>query len=229
MLLTSSQVSIALSSGIICIFTTALFLSGYAIQQRTLRDLRQAIKPSPRPDTQIFLPDRFKKSTTELKDGTVVIVPDDADDKYGGGGIGGMQRQREQQNTVIEIRPTLPQETINKEGGGSRRPKPSKPKPRRTRQRQQQQQQQQQIVTNSQEKIPEAPVPAKDDAKTEEEKRASEKEQTPEKTIPKLDLVEHPEDPQKPVSRAERRRLIKEEIQRLASTQERGYYQRRLW
>jgi hypothetical protein len=32
-----------------------------------------------------------------------------------------------------------------------------------------------------------------------------------------------------PVSRAERRRLIKEEIQRLSQSEERVYYQRRLW
>ena len=44
--------------------------------------------------------------------------------------------------------------------------------------------------------------------------------------------VEHP-DPlakdQKPISRAERRRLIKEEIRRLAQSDRPLYYQRRLW
>lgn len=35
--------------------------------------------------------------------------------------------------------------------------------------------------------------------------------------------------PQKPISRAERRRRIKEEIAKLSQGQERGYYQRRLW
>ncbi|ESZ89460.1 hypothetical protein SBOR_10157 [Sclerotinia borealis F-4128] len=45
MLLTSGQISVAISSFIIFIFTTALFLSGYILQQQTVRDLREAIKP----------------------------------------------------------------------------------------------------------------------------------------------------------------------------------------
>ncbi|TGO37423.1 hypothetical protein BHYA_0098g00470 [Botrytis hyacinthi] len=45
MLLTSGQVSVAISSFIVFLFTTALFLSGYVLQQQTVRDLREAIKP----------------------------------------------------------------------------------------------------------------------------------------------------------------------------------------
>jgi hypothetical protein len=44
--------------------------------------------------------------------------------------------------------------------------------------------------------------------------------------------VEHPDPLVKskvPISRAERRRLIKEEIQRLSQSEEKIYYQRRLW
>ncbi|KAL2062359.1 hypothetical protein VTL71DRAFT_6625 [Oculimacula yallundae] len=44
-LLTSAQVSVAISSTIVFLFTTALFLSGYVLQQQTVRDLRAAIKP----------------------------------------------------------------------------------------------------------------------------------------------------------------------------------------
>jgi len=55
-------------------FTAALFLSGYAIQQRTLRDLRAAIRQPARPSPKIFLPDRFSERTTELPDGTVVVL-----------------------------------------------------------------------------------------------------------------------------------------------------------
>ena len=61
-------------------FTTALFLSGYAIQQRTLREIRASIKPPPRPSQLIFLPDRFKKMTTELSDGSIVVI--DEEDEY---------------------------------------------------------------------------------------------------------------------------------------------------
>ncbi|QSZ37087.1 hypothetical protein DSL72_009179 [Monilinia vaccinii-corymbosi] len=45
MLLTSGQVSVAISSFIVFFFTTALFLSGYVLQQATVRDLREAINP----------------------------------------------------------------------------------------------------------------------------------------------------------------------------------------
>ncbi|RKF57488.1 hypothetical protein OnM2_073063 [Erysiphe neolycopersici] len=45
MLLYSSQVSVAISSFIAFIFTVALFLSGYILQQKTLRDLRAEIRP----------------------------------------------------------------------------------------------------------------------------------------------------------------------------------------
>lgn len=44
------------------------------------------------------------------------------------------------------------------------------------------------------------------------------------------DLVPNPNDEkQKPISRAERRRLIKEEIRRLSQGEQPVYYQRRLW
>ncbi|KAK2624853.1 hypothetical protein QTJ16_006046 [Diplocarpon rosae] len=64
MLITSGQISIAFSSAVVFLFTTALFLSGYVLQQATVRDLRAAIKPQlerslPRPD--LFLPPQFNK------------------------------------------------------------------------------------------------------------------------------------------------------------------------
>ncbi|KAF3768691.1 hypothetical protein M406DRAFT_251469 [Cryphonectria parasitica EP155] len=133
MLLTSSQVSVAISSAIVVAFTAALFLSGYVIQQRTVRHLRAAIRPDSSP--QIYLPDRFRDDTTELADGTIVML-----DEYG--------------------RPV----------------------------RQEEEQQEQEQQRPAQEKPGE-----------------------------------------KPISRAERRRLIKEEIQRLSQGEEPLYYQRRLW
>lgn len=44
-LLSQSQVSVVVSSGIILIFTILLFLSGYVIQQRTVTGLQAAIRP----------------------------------------------------------------------------------------------------------------------------------------------------------------------------------------
>ncbi|OBT40415.1 hypothetical protein VE00_08857 [Pseudogymnoascus sp. WSF 3629] len=46
MLLTQSQVSVFISVVTIFFFTLALFLSGYVLQQKTLTNLRAAIKPS---------------------------------------------------------------------------------------------------------------------------------------------------------------------------------------
>ncbi|KAF1942801.1 hypothetical protein EJ02DRAFT_374822 [Clathrospora elynae] len=45
LLLTSSQVSVVLSAAIIFLFTLALFLSGYVLQQRYVHTLQAAIKP----------------------------------------------------------------------------------------------------------------------------------------------------------------------------------------
>ncbi|KAE9966980.1 hypothetical protein BLS_006645 [Venturia inaequalis] len=45
MLLTSSQVQVVLSSGIVFIFTFLLFLSGYVVQQRSVAQLQTAIRP----------------------------------------------------------------------------------------------------------------------------------------------------------------------------------------
>ena len=145
--------------------TAALFLSGYAIQQRTLRDLRAAIKPSPRPSPKIFLPDRFQKSTTELEDGTIVAVDDDFD----------VPRRKTQGALVVEVKQTLPE---GAEGLQEQKP----------------------VVDDN-----EGPT------------------RTARGDEAQSDKVE------KPISRAERRRRIKEEIMQLSQGEERGYYQRRLW
>lgn len=48
-LLTSSTVSVILSTGVICIFTLLLFLSGYVLQQQSVRNIQYAIRPPPAP------------------------------------------------------------------------------------------------------------------------------------------------------------------------------------
>ncbi|KAK5118273.1 hypothetical protein LTR62_002786 [Meristemomyces frigidus] len=53
-LLSQSQVSIVVSSGVVLVFTFLLFLSGYVIQQRTLTGLQAVIKPRlPKPPPSI--------------------------------------------------------------------------------------------------------------------------------------------------------------------------------
>ncbi|KAH8660772.1 hypothetical protein BGZ60DRAFT_566471 [Tricladium varicosporioides] len=79
MLLTSSQVSVAISSFIVFFFTLALFLSGYVLQQQTVRDLRAAIKPQivrPQPELQLYLPPQFREHDEELPGDASDLVPD---------------------------------------------------------------------------------------------------------------------------------------------------------
>lgn len=50
------------------IFTTALFLCGYVVQQKTVNDIREAIKPQPRPvHTNLYVPPK--------PDATPIVVP----------------------------------------------------------------------------------------------------------------------------------------------------------
>ncbi|KLU88164.1 hypothetical protein MAPG_07151 [Magnaporthiopsis poae ATCC 64411] len=147
-MITSSQASVAISSLIVVACTTALFLSGYAIQQRTLRDLRAAIKPAPRPSPHIFI--------QESSDWRAALAAGDTDGKAAGAG---------EEPVVIEVEQTPPadghQEDANADGVG---------------------------------------LEVEVDGKT-----------------------------QKPLSRVERRRRIKEEIRKLSQGETPVYYQRRLW
>lgn len=176
--------------------TAALFLSGYALQQRTLRDLRQAIKPAPRPSPKIFLPDRFKQSTTELADGTVIILDDGKSDT----------NSKPNDQTVIQVKQTV---------ASKAEPAPEKFKS---------------PPAKDQQPTKTATVETDDKAESQAKpygpvnKQDSTEKQSGDDGQPQDDAEE-----QKPMSRAERRRRIKEEIQKLSQGQERGYYQRRLW
>ncbi|POR33695.1 Uncharacterized protein TPAR_06113 [Tolypocladium paradoxum] len=164
--LTSAEVSVLASMAIVVVCTLALFLSGYAIQQRTLRDLRQAIRPrQSRPSPQAHLPDRFRTATTEPEDGTVVVAKSEA--------------HRE----AAEVSKTAAEAPQDASGGVSA--------------------EQRAVIEHLK-----AQVAAKSWA------------------------VEHPDPRSKsriPVTRAERRRLIRAEIRRLAQAEQPVYYQRRLW
>lgn len=173
------------------IFTAALFLSGYAIQQRTLRDLREAIKPSPRPKPQIFLPDRFKTTTTELEDGTIVVVDLDlGEDKY-------RPPKSHTEQIVIEVRPTAEGDEEEKQGGNE---------------------------MQRMDDVTEGPQ-TKDDAELADADAPGTAEATGDGATRSPAKAKK----EKKISRAERRRLIKEEIQRLAQAERPMLYQRRLW
>lgn len=152
------------------------------IQQRTLRDLRAAItyNREPRPSPKIYLPDRFKTSTTELEDGTVVALDDPR--------LGSRRRvDAAKEDDIIIVRPTFPDEKL-----------PA------------QQQRQQQRPGMFKKAAAAAAAVAGSLGETQEDGDST-------------------ANTQKPVSRAERRRQIKEEIRKLSEGQEPVYYQRRLW
>ena len=62
-LLTSSTISVAISGAVICAFTFLLFLSGYVLQQRTVRSLQEALRQPPEPKPIPTLPPQFASPT----------------------------------------------------------------------------------------------------------------------------------------------------------------------
>ncbi|KAM0326205.1 hypothetical protein ACHAQA_006802 [Verticillium albo-atrum] len=191
MLLTSSQVSCLVTSLIIVSCTTALFLSGYVIQQRTVNQLRAAIRqqplnPSPRPN----LPDRFRSTTTELQDGTIVVLESEA------------QAEANQRSPiVVEVRPSLPH------------PEPAA---------------QQKVLAPSPQDALAAELRAAQIAL--EKADVTERERNVRLLSERNQLNPDPvAEDQKPISRAQRRRLIKEELFRLSHDEQPVHYQRRLY
>ncbi len=173
--------------------TTALFLSGYAIQLRTLRQLRAAIRAPPEPSPKIFLPDRFRKSTTELADGTVVVIDDDDDDYGSQDGV-----------AVVEVKPSVPAEHEE-----------TSPPAHSHDAEEEDERQDSRIFHDT------TPETAEQDAA-----------QKPVTADPPPSGGEEDDDEdkaQKEISRAERRRRIKEEIKRLSVGKTPVYYQRRLY
>ncbi|KAJ4386379.1 hypothetical protein N0V93_009274 [Gnomoniopsis smithogilvyi] len=249
-LLTSSQVSVAISSAIVVSFTTALFLSGYAIQQRTVRHLRAAIRPDSSP--QIFLPDRFRDDTTELEDGTIVMLDEynrpirlkagrisigQANSFNVADGANGLETEAEtnrqgQDEVKITVQETLPEVTDQQQTVIALEDSPivQDPTPENT---EVGQESQAPLQGPEQEPMPE-PVPEPVPEAVPEPVQAQP--QPAPWEIRGDDMVEEEplgeigdEDGGKPMSRAERRRKIKEEIQKLSQGDTPLYYQRRLW
>ncbi|CAK7225251.1 hypothetical protein SCUCBS95973_005800 [Sporothrix curviconia] len=199
MLLTSSQVSVAVSASIVVLCTFALFISGYVLQQRTLRQLRESIRmPKPEPP-KIFLPDRFNKMTTELADGTIVTIDTDGEEENASGHgiitadnapsksqasplVGGRKDKDRQEaaDLVVEVRSSQPGAEDNT------------------------------TTTNNNNNNKQPKATQKEAGNTGV-------------------LSAAPEKKQKPVSKAERRRLIKEELMKMAANDKPVYYQRRLY
>ncbi|EXJ92306.1 hypothetical protein A1O3_00856 [Capronia epimyces CBS 606.96] len=81
-LLTSSAVSVAISGGVVCLFTFLLFLSGYVLQQQTVRALQDAFRQPPERKPVPTLPPQFQHldndtihvALEEQPDGTGSVV-----------------------------------------------------------------------------------------------------------------------------------------------------------
>lgn len=173
------------------------------------------------------MPDRFKKSTTELPDGTVIEV-EDGNHRGSQKPIRGTKTQQRgtgnnQKGFVVEVKPTLPEEAKGrtahvedkkgkgkKEGDGKNKKKTAK-----------QDTKQQRVKSRGQAQVggKQAPTAGKEGLEQQQKKSRP----------PGPDSVPHPEDGEVLVSRAERRRLIKQELRKLSEGTERGYWQRRLW
>ncbi|KAL7954527.1 hypothetical protein V8C34DRAFT_294141 [Trichoderma compactum] len=201
LLLTSGQVSMLATASMILLCASALFLSGYAIQQRTLRELRAAIRPRQSP--KAHLPEEFGGALADLDESPLLVI------------------ETEAQRWSREARELNPQIKVSDaEIQVEETPVESKPEPE--------------------------PEPEHKEQKEEEHKEKSvavpdgepTKEQlailaTIQKSVAdKSWAVEHPDPLAKnkaPISAAERRKLIKDEIKRLAQSEKPVYYQRRLW
>lgn len=179
--------------------------------------LRAAIRPNPSP--QIYIPDRFREDTTELADGTIVVL-----DEYNRpvrqrisvsgrpDGRGNDLDDSEAGEVAVEVKET-PAESLDEQ------------QQQRVLAIEKLRQETEDAEAQEQKQGPEqAPVESKPQPAPWEMRAGGEQ-------IPR-EGTEHAEvetQLEKPVSRAERRRLIKEEIMRLAQGDEPVYYQRRLY
>jgi hypothetical protein len=169
----------------------ALFLSGYALQQRTLQDLRVAIRPGhTRPSPKAHLPDYFTRETRQSDDGVIEIHASQAD-----------RDEKERLAKKYELREDP--KTKKKSGGDRQAARAEKHDTQLG------------------------------DAKTQAtEEQLAMLEMIKKQAAQQAWAVDHPDPAAKnrlPITRAERRKLIKDEIQRLAQTDKPVYYQRRLW
>lgn len=211
------------------------------IQQRTVSHLRAAIRPDSSP--QIYLPDRFRDDTTELADGTIVMLDEynrpvrlksgrisigkgpEVTEEASGEPLVGEPLVGDGQGAVeIQVEETLPAVS---DGQEQQQIVMAAEEPATAQEFSQDHDAQQEI--NHDPPLP-PPPPAEEVVKVQAQPQASpwevRSEDLPRDEEPVDDGAEKDE---KPISRAERRRLIKEEIQRLSQGETPIYYQRRLW
>ncbi|KAL6901542.1 hypothetical protein GGI43DRAFT_383153 [Trichoderma evansii] len=200
LLLTSGQVSMLATATMIILCTSALFLSGYAIQQRTLRDLRAAIRPRQSP--KAHLPEEFRGALTDIEEDGLIVLETEGQRWSREARAMGSKAQARVSDAEIQVELT-PVESEPE----------SEPK-----------------AEQKEEEQKEAPAAVPNGEPTKKQLEMLEKIQ--QSVADKSWAVENPDPLSKnkaPISRAERRKMIKDEILRLAQSEKPVYYQRRLW
>jgi hypothetical protein len=170
-------------------FTAALFLSGYVLQQQTVRDLRAAIKPQlmrPKPGPDLYLPPQFRDA--EYWEARGVVDAARVDEGEGSSEKGARNGARDSEEKITD---GDEDDMI----GATRWQKAARRKKK----------------LMEEKGLKEAQKPMIEEQSGVEEQR------------------EVPKPPEKPISRAERRRRIKEQI--LAEGEGEGFkgYKRRMW
>lgn len=185
------------TASMILLCASALFLSGYAIQQRTLRELRAAIRPRQSP--KAHLPEEFRGALADLDESSLLVIETEAQ-RWS-------REARELASPQIKVSDAEIQVVET--------PVESKPEPE---------------PEHKEEEHKEKKVAVPEGEPTKEQLAML---ATIQKSVKdKSWAVEHPDPLAKnkaPISAAERRRLIKEEIKKLAQSEKPVYYQRRLW
>ncbi|PTB41580.1 uncharacterized protein TrAFT101_009811 [Trichoderma asperellum] len=199
-LLTSGQVSMLATATMIMLCTSALFLSGYAIQQRTLRDLRAAIRPRQSP--KAHLPEEFRGALADIEESELIVLETEGQRWSREARSMGPQARVSDAEIQVEETPVEPESE-------------SKPELK---------------AEQKEEGQKEAPAAIPDGEPTKKQLEMLEKIQ--QTVADKSWAVENPDPLSKnkaPISRAQRRKMIKDEILRLSQSDKPVYYQRRLW
>jgi hypothetical protein len=107
-LLTSSSISVAISSGVVFIFTFLLFLSGYVVQQQTVRSLQAALHPPPlpTPTLPVYFQTYLEGEQTEISNLTEAVESTEGKDEGDESNQADMMGIQAVTNSVAE--PTIP-------------------------------------------------------------------------------------------------------------------------
>lgn len=156
--------------------------------------------PKPEPP-KIFLPDRFNKMTTELSDGTIVTIDSDED---------------ENGNAIIVADNAPSKSQASPLVGGQKDSSNNNAR---------------KGVADIVVEVKQSQPGAEDQAQLQRQAAPNDKTSSEQQKAPNAIVIPAAADrkPVKPVSKAERRRLIKEELIRMGANEKPVYYQRRMY